>query len=643
MREYVTVLAAARRMGQSIRQIRRMCDDGQFPGAIKHNGVWEIPTESHLQLCRRPEDMPKMTDELLDIAVTKRNDAMRKLGIIRRFEWFAASAKCRKNEAVRMFAAARTDVNARTLQRWLRQYRSKGLLGLVDGRGGVFQKDTITEEAFETFKGLWLDPRRPSVRSCLEQVNYINLTQKKEWMIPSERTLYNFTLRAIPLATRVLYREGLAAYEARCAPYIQCDPDSVEPGQVWIGDHHQFNCWIRYRGQWVRPWVTAWQDMRSRALVGWEISVSPNQTTIMTAMRRAIKKYGPPETVKIDNGRDYDSEMWTGTTKQRRRAAIKKGYLDEFAVAGIYAMMDVTISFAIPYHPQSKPIERLFDTVDKQFTKTFDTYCGKDVNRRPEDVFDLLKTDSAVSCAHTAESFSELFGEYAEAYNASSHSGNGMEGLSPNEVMAQRHSRRALAEGVLDLLMRSWSGELTIGKNGVRYKSIYYGQYDPELLSRQGKKVRVSCDPDDMRTVQVYDAVTWRLITIAEQNELVQWGGAVSDEDLRQAMREKSRSLKFIKGFVDNSRVAATDLTTLAIKAKRAAAKADGADARKTARIIRPVRTPLDGQVRETKRKETVRRLKKAAGAEGTEPLIDIDYSLLKSSNPYKGMKLLDD
>ena len=98
----------------------------------------------------------------------------------------------------------------------------------------------------------------------------------------------------ILLAVQVLHREGLAAYEAKCAPYIEVDPDSVEPGQVWVGDHSEFNCWIRHAGRWVRPWVTAWEDYRSRAIVGYRISASPNQTTIMLAAKRAVEEHGPP-------------------------------------------------------------------------------------------------------------------------------------------------------------------------------------------------------------------------------------------------------------------------------------------------------------------------------------------------------------
>ncbi len=91
-----------------------------------------------------------------------------------------------------------------------------------------------------------------------------------------------------------------------------------------------------------------------------------------------------------------------------------------------------------------------------------------------------------------------------------------------------------MKEGVLDLLMRVWSGERIVGKNGVQVKGLWFGQYNTELMGLQGRKVRVSYDPDDLRQVYVYDAESWRFITIAEQAKLIAYG-RVGEKDLREA------------------------------------------------------------------------------------------------------------
>jgi putative transposase len=123
-----------------------------------------------------------------------------------------------------------------------------------------------------------------------QMLNHFNQQHGKGWQIPSLRTMYEQIDRKIPMPAQVLYRQGQAAYNARCAPYIMTDFDSIQPGQIWTGDHHEFDCKIRHRGEWVRPWLTCWQDMRSRTIVGHHISLSPNQTTIIRSRCRRTRR-----------------------------------------------------------------------------------------------------------------------------------------------------------------------------------------------------------------------------------------------------------------------------------------------------------------------------------------------------------------
>jgi hypothetical protein len=390
--------------------------------------------------------------------------------------------------------------------------------------------------------------------------------------------------------------------------------------------------------------MTIWQDLKSRMIVGWYLSPIPNQTTILLSMKRAIEKFGLPESVKIDNGRDYDSELFTGVTKQIRKA-LGKRYLDEKMLAGIYAMMDVSVSFAIPYNAKAKRIERLFATIDSQFTATFDLYCGKDTKRKPEDLVEKLKDPATIREAVSFEKLESLFASYVDVYNNASHSAKDMLEQSPAEVFQSRRVHRVLVAGVVDLLMRVWSREITVGKNGVQFKGIYYGQYNAELLIHQGRKVRLSYDPDDLRRVYIYDAATFKLITIAEQNQLVSYGTAINEESLRNAMREKRRVLRVAKDFRNSELTRNMDLTTLTIRAmqdvegeKRRQKTADNGP-----QILQPVRTPLDGQVAEHERQKAVKILKKAVGAESMKEELNIDFSVLKQKNKFEGVRLFDD
>ncbi|MGD0077059.1 MAG: DNA-binding domain-containing protein [Sedimentisphaerales bacterium] len=641
----LTVTEAANRLGYCIGRVQQLAAQNKLPGAFKRNGDWQIPADSHPNLISDSSLVARNSEELKDIAAPKRDEAIKRLGIIAECEKFAAAYKREgKNrlDAIIDFATQK-QIPVRTLHRWISLYKEQGILGLVDKRGRPNVNDVISPDAWEYFKSLYLTKQKQTVKMCWQTVSFINRDQQKNWKIPSLNVMYRFVDKAIPAYVQTLLREGMAAYEAKFAPYIITDPDSIAPGQIWVGDHAEFNCWIRYRNQWVRPWVTAWMDMRSRALVGWHISTSPNQTTILLAAKNAVDKYGLPDSVKIDNGRDYDSQMWTGQTKKQRRA-LGRGYLDEQWLAGLWGYMNVAVSFAIPYHPQSKGIlERWFDTVDNQFTKTIATYAGKYADDKPDDLRETLSDPGTIVGAYTLDSFEQVFAKYVETYNHSLHTGWGMEDRTPMQIFNTRTSRRIMQEGVSDLLMRVWSPELIVGKNGVQFKGLYFGQYDMELAAHKGQKVRCCYDPADMSRIYVYDSATLRLITIAEQARLVQYGAGVAEEDLREASTEKRRAVNIAKQFRDKSLTATMDLTDLAIRARRASQEFSSEKLQTTVRsalrseinptqaAIRPVITPLNNQVSEHKRLEVLKHVRRAAGAESVETVLDIDFSSLKS------------
>jgi hypothetical protein len=637
---FLNVDQAAEKLGVTARTVRRKCEGGKLPGSIREGRSWSIPLAADPKLMAIPSR--DTFDEVLikGVAAGKREAAINRLGIIKQFEVFAAGYVRQggnRSDAIKVFAG-QADVPRTTLYRWIQRYSDQGLLGLVDSRGGGRSGDVVSPDAFEFFKSLYLTQQRKTIKSCWRDTIYMANSEKEDWTVPPYAAMARYVQKAIPYAVQVLYREGIAAYEAKCSPYILTDPDSVEPGQVWIGDHHKCNCFIRHRNKWIRPWVTAWMDMRSRTMVGWDVNAGPNQVTIMQAFKRAAQEFGPPDSVKIDNGKDYDSEMWTGTTKLRRRKAAAAGYIDEKTAAGLYAMMDVGVSFSIPYHPQSKAIERFFDTLDIQIITSMTTYCGKDSTRVPDDLNNKFKSERFIDKAMGLEDFASLIGKYMAVYNTNSHTGRGMDGRSPNEVMSTRTSKRVLAAGVLDLVARCWSGELKIGKNGVKFNKMWYGQFDMDLLVNQDRMARVAYDPDDLRTVNVYDAVTMKLIAEASQAELIGYGDKVSEEALREAMRHKANTVKVLKAYRDKSQTANMDIPALTIKAMAAGAKESRSkDSNITA--VKPVSTPFDRQVKEHER----RLFKKAVGSGLTEELdFDLD-AMCKQKHEGSSVKLFDE
>jgi transposase InsO family protein len=620
MTEFVTIEKAAKLLGANPGTIRRKCIAGKYAGAKKIKGSWMIPITAHDKF--RQPDYLAGSDDISHLPAHKRDAALKKLGLSNQFEEYAAQfvrdGGIRTN-AIRIFAS-QNKITRDSLYRWLRAYRMYGLMGLVDSRGSAdISEPAFSQDAQTYLLTMYLTPAKLSLKVCYQNLLHLNKKHNYGWQIPGLRSVYNWVESNVPKPVRILHREGQKAYEAQCAPYVQTDLSDVPPGSIWVGDHHQLNFWIRHKNKWTRPWLTAWMDMRSRCIVGWYLCPSPNQTTIMIAMRGGIEKYGPPDAVKIDNGKDYDSQMFTGITKTQRR----KGYLDEFLVSGIYGMMNISVSFSIPYHPQSKPIERLFATVGEQFSKTVPTCCGNKPENKPENLNDLLEKQSTIDGAYNFDSLTEVFGQWVEVYNNTVHSGAGMEGRTPSQTMNLRVSKRAISKDILDMLMCVWSGKLTVGKNGVRFKGLLYGQYEPRLLQNFGKAVRVAYNPHDLRQVTVYDAESLQRLCIAEQNQLIKYSKAIDDETLRDATRQKAGVIKAHRNWLDNRGLQHFNLTDLTIKALNDAAVKD--DSRTASPTLRPVKTPLDLHLDEHLQEKNQKILRKAVGAEA--PRVDIDLS----------------
>jgi putative transposase len=109
--------------------------------------------------------------------------------------------------------------------------------------------------------------------------------------------------------------------------------------------------------------VTAFNDGRSRRTVGCVVSVQPNSDTILAAFAQGASKYGLPEEVLIDNGKDYLCQTFAGG---RRKLRVQ---VDEARVGSMLSRLKVKPHFATPYNAKSKPIERAFRTVKEHFSR----------------------------------------------------------------------------------------------------------------------------------------------------------------------------------------------------------------------------------------------------------------------------------
>jgi hypothetical protein len=481
---------------------------------------------------------------------------------------------------VRQFGARFGIKTVAALDYHRRRWRTEDDSACDDGRGRPRNDFVPDEEAAAYFKSLYLQTNQPDVSFCFEATAIKAKRRNWRWF-----TTYNacwlWAKRTITRPERVLNREGEKAYRQKCAPVLEQDVRQFAGGECYVGDHHQFPVWVWDGDELIRPWITAWLDFRSHAIVGWHLCRKPNQSTILLALRHACLSadFGVPHRVLVDNGKDYTGYAMAGW-KGKCKRFIRAGELDADTVRGLLSALEIELHLALPYNPNSKPIEAWFGQLHKQFCKALPSYAGRDPNTKPED---LAKRLAKSDCVPTLEAFAADVDRWINAYNRA----------------AQSDAR------ALDLLMMIWPRSVKVSNRGVTVRiaseDYSYGQF--ALAGRQGEKVRVSYDPRDLDSVQVW-TLDLRHIASAPLNH--QYGRHLTEELAREASREKSRLRKAARYLRDNADLSYQRGADLAVAVmQRRAVRAQQAERRratgtdgKAAATLQPLRTQLDGQAK---------------------------------------------
>jgi len=298
--------------------------------------------------------------------------------------------------------AMKRKVSAKTLYRKAGSYKEDGILGLVDDRyrscgEGLDGKErrAVTPEVRNFIRSMALQyppPKGSKIYKDLEKAAEI-----KDWPMPSRATVYR-VIEEILHSEKVMGQRGDKEYEATCMPKVKRDYSHLLAMEEIVGDGHPFDLFVEWAGRAVRPQLSAWEDMRSRKIVGWCVTVQCNSETIGLALRHAILTHGLPARIYTDNGKDYLSKY----------------------IKDVCQRLDIRTRECIPKTPRAKMIERLFRTVHDQFTLYLPGYCGNKPENRPPGFNEkkLLEQGKLLPM----EEFVERWAAYVEQYNSQVHS-----------------------------------------------------------------------------------------------------------------------------------------------------------------------------------------------------------------------------
>ena len=223
------------------------------------------------------------------VSETERKVAMERLRVVKAWEleqeqWPGVD----KQDLLPAFCK-RYGISRSTLYKWEADFRDNGLNGLLpaETRYGKRGSYKMEPEAYDYLLALYLNNRKRTVAYCYLLLK--EAARDKGWRIPSLRSVQRI-IKELPESVRMAAREhGKTVYD-KCLPYTDRDTGKILSNQVWVGDHFRCDFFVKDHGKWIRPWITAWLDMRSRRFMGWTVCKTPSTGTIIDSFEEYAKK-----------------------------------------------------------------------------------------------------------------------------------------------------------------------------------------------------------------------------------------------------------------------------------------------------------------------------------------------------------------
>lgn len=515
-----------------------------------------------------------------------------------------------------------------TMWTWVKNYQADGLAGLAPNWLGRQCDGEPTPAAWSTFTALYLDQRhRRSYMDCWRQTG--EQAKRMGWKWISYQAARRKLLDETPAGAICLAREGEKAYADKFAQYAERDYTTIEPNEIWVGDHHQLDvaCINPETGKPDFAWITTWFDMRTRKVMGVAFSFNPNTQTIIDAFRDAVLRYGCPEVIYIDNGKDYRCVAFSGGKRRNTKLRVEH---DVGRLTSMAASLKVEPMFCLPYNAQSKNIERWHRTIGMQFCRQWETYRGRKPEDRPEGLQEILTGDVNDGRIPEAKTLEAAFRDYCENdYGNAAHTGHAMAALdgrprSPNEAWADlaykgRVPMRSPSREELVLCLRRTTKPYQVQRNGIAPFGRDAGWWmSPLLLSMHGQKVFADFDPDDLAQIHIYSLKGQFLCVASNARRLHARHG-----DVTTVMKNKRAAARQMAAYQQSAELQLADDPIAAAQRRREATQREASEraARKptppggdgesaASRKVIPFRTALA---------ETVAALKRAPKAVGME------------------------
>lgn len=437
--------------------------------------------------------------------------------------------------------------SSRTIRRYVLAYENGGYNALAPRWGGREGQTKLSLDERREIEAKYLVPHGPTIRGLWQMITsslvragkarYLALDGWSSVVIEDNRTLsystiYRYIKKFISYPVAVAAREGEETFERLCVPKTRRDYESIRAGDIWNSDGHTANVFVindvfeNKKNEVVRPTIVVWKDVKSRKIVGYSVDVTENTQLVFNAFADAVRKNGYylPRHILVDNGKSYKNKQSLGGD----------------AFEGLYGRLGVGKHFAIPYNPNSKPVEAFWRTFDNYCSRSLVGYAGANPQKKPESLPKDIKSGKILKMSE----FLQVVAQAIEAYNNMPHTGDGMNGRTPNQCYDEEFTfLRRLSEDEFSsiFLLRK---EATVHRDGIRFMGWYYTDAEGRWAEYQKKKIIVAYNPSDFSEIYVLDE-RGRELFKATRLEKASWmydaAEANSMDEYRAIMSEKKK------------------------------------------------------------------------------------------------------
>jgi len=442
-------------------------------------------------------------------------------------------------------------------------YRQMGIKYLLGDYGKAAGRTKVQDNWFEYFKSVYLVEGGPPSKSVwMETYGFAIKHNYGEDIedFPGERAFMNRLRREIPQDAIYRARYGYQKWNKKYGAFVDRDENSVYAGQVWFSDHRQLDNAVfpdpvppqarRELKAWLKknphkkpvfPWITVWRDMRTSKWLGWDIHVeAPNSDHILNSLAIAISKYGIPEWLYIDNGKDYRAKHFSGGRFNHKL----KDNLNEPYIISLTAGLGINVKFSLPYNPQSKSLERDFNTFKNWCDRRIPGFRGGNVVERPEKLEMELKKGKILNF----DVFSGLLDFFiTDILNEYKSQAKALKGRSRNEAWAEEFpGLEKVNDDALMLFCTRMSSVKMIGRNGYKDVDLDHYYYAEWMSGCKGTKVYIRRHASQYQIAWVFDAERHEFLgkALLQPRKPAMAETDLQREQVQEAIRQKNRDKK---------------------------------------------------------------------------------------------------